>query len=89
MRITRTEFEGAAGRVAIERPPHAPTMRIDSIVRKPGTNGQVWKTWHVSAHANKNEQLEVARELQYRTDGVRGTTGDIAAYLRELERFAE
>jgi hypothetical protein len=64
-------------------------MRIESIVGRPKGATPIWRTWHVSAHAKEDELLEVARELQYRTDGVRGTNSDIAAYLRELERFAE
>ncbi len=88
MRTTRIEFEGTAGRGTIERAANSPTMRIDSYLRDPQPGSQTWKTWNLSAHAGEEEMLEVARELQRRTDGVRGTNGDVCEYLRELQRFA-
>ena len=89
MRITRIEGEGAAGRVAIERPAASPFLRVDSIIRDPRPADLVWKTWHLSAFDSEEEFLEVARELQHRTDGAAGTNGDVDGSFRELRRFAE
>jgi hypothetical protein len=89
MRITRIECEGSEGRFTIERPLGDPFMRIDSIVREPQHDPPTWKTWRLSAHASHDELFDVAGELQYRTEGARGTSFDIADYLRELERFTE
>lgn len=92
MKIKRIELEGPAGHVAIER--EGDRIRIDSILRNP--NGeQAWLTkvvaakQTIAADAVESVLWAVAKIIQKRCDGVRGTNGDIDGYYRELERFAD
>ena len=88
MRTKRIELEGSAGHVAIERQRGSTTMRIDSIVREP-KNEQAWKTWEVDASINDEALFEIAKEVQRRCAGVRGTNSDIHDYYREMQRFQD
>ena len=90
MRTKRIELEGSAGHVAIERPRGSTTIRIDSIIREPLPGGeQSWKTWEVDAHINDEALFEIAKEVQRRCAGVRGTNSDIHDYYREMQRFQD
>jgi len=90
MRTKRIELEGSAGHVAIERQRGSTTMRIDSIVREPLPGGeQAWKTWEVDASINDEALFEIAKEVQRRCAGVRGTNSDIHDYYREMQRFQD
>lgn len=92
MKIKRIELEGPAGRVAIER--EGEQIRIDSVIRDPGKE-QAWITRVVSskqlihADASESELWSLAKTIQRRCEGYRGTNSDIKAYYDELLRFAD
>lgn len=96
MRIKRIELEGDHGHASIERPRNSPrttrgnqTIRIDSILRNPKAHEQAWRTWEISSRTDSDELYNIAKILQQRCDGVRGTGGDVQDYYTELQRFAD
>jgi hypothetical protein len=89
MRIKRIELEGDNGHATIERTRASHTIRIDSILRNPKTHEQAWRTWEISSRTDSDELYNIAKILQQRCDGVRGTGGDVQDYYTELQRFAD
>lgn len=87
MRTRRTELDGEAGHVAIER--QESSIRIDSIIRDPKRGEQAWATWTIEASIAREALIELARRIQHRTDGWQGTNSEVHDYLRELERFVD
>ena len=89
MRTTRIELEGSAGHVAIERKRGDTTIRIDSIVRDPKAGEQAWKTWEVEARIDDEALFEIAKDVQRRCDGGRGSNSMVHDYFREMQRFQD
>jgi len=89
MKITRIEFDGDAGHLAIQRERGSATIRVDSILRNPKRAQQAWKTWELPARISDEDLFKVATEVQFRTDGGAGTNSMIHDYYRELQRFVD
>jgi hypothetical protein len=82
MRVTRIDVEGAQGKKAAVR------REGDKVVIElPGSPGQVW-TYEAAADDGA-EQGRLARMLQQKLDGCRGTEGDVAAYLRIIQMLGD
>jgi len=82
MRVTRIDVEGAQGKKAAVR------RQGDRVaIEVPGSAGQVW-TYEAGAQDGA-EQGRLARLLQQKLDGHRGTEGDVAGYLRIIQMLAD
>jgi predicted metal-dependent peptidase len=80
MKTTRIEIEGAKGKAAIRR-------ETDEVVIE-ATVGRKTTTWRFFSRIHE-DQVAMARRLQQRLDGYRGTAGDVADYLRAIQNFAD
>ena len=89
MRTTRTELDGDAGHLAIQRERGSATIRVDSIIREPKRGQQAWKNWELAASVSDEDLFKVAIEVQFRTDGGTGTNSMIHDYFREMQRFQD
>ena len=93
MKVTRIDLEGTAGHVSVVRDGDA--IRIDSIIRDP-KGEQAWVAQIVSVPAlratddrERARLWDIARLVQRRCDGVRGTNSEINEYHDELMRLAD
>jgi hypothetical protein len=89
MRTRRIELDGEAGHVAIERQANTTTIRIDSIIRDPKPGEQAWTTWTIEAGIDNEALYDVAKQIQQRADGRKGTNSEVHDYLHDLQRFTE
>jgi hypothetical protein len=89
MRTKRIELEGSHGHVAIERHRGSTDIRIDSITVCPRKREQAWMTWTMPARSSDDELFAIAKVVQRRCDGVRGTNSMVHDYFREMQRFQD
>jgi hypothetical protein len=83
--MVRAEIESTNGKATVFRRDEKVVVEVDSAVlgKRPG------RVCEFAANAkNPDECLWLARDLQVMLDGVSGTQGDIAEYVRVVECFA-
>lgn len=85
MRTTRIDLEGHPGHYATITRKRGSDLIEVTILTPAMPEG---RTHHVQADCEE-DLWSMAECLQEQLDGVRGTNGDIYAYLCELQRFAD
>jgi len=86
MRMVKVEIESTKGKATVYRRGHEVVVEVDGdVIGK--TKGQVWEL--TAAVSNGTEYYGLASDLQLMLDGVPGTRGDIADYLRVIGYFAD
>jgi len=86
MRMVKVEIESTKGKATVCRRGHEVVVEVDGSLAG-GTKGQVWE--FTAAVSNSTEYYRFASDLQLMLDGVPGTNGDIADYLRVIGYFAD
>jgi hypothetical protein len=81
MKIARIDITSTKGRATIFRSGQDIVINITPLIGRDDS-------WVVSARDERRQQ-QVARDLQTELDGVYGTRGDVAEYLRVIETFAD
>ena len=83
MKIARIDVSSTKGRATIFRSGTDIVINISRLVGRDDS-------WVVPARATAaGDRRTAARRLQIELDGIHGTNGDIAEYLRVIETFAD
>ena len=94
MKTTRIEIEGPNGTAVLRREDRRIVItgtRLTRVVeRRDGEGVPVGEAFQLVGRADNHQaNVVVARMLQKYLDGHRGTSGDIADYLRVIQTFAD
>ena len=83
MKIARIDVSSTKGRATIFRSGTDIVINVTPLVGRD-------ESWVVPARATADgERLVAARRLQMTLDGIYGTNGDVADYLRVIATFAD
>jgi len=87
MLIRKSSLVGKkAGEIHIERVDFRHFV-VESILPYTEEDQEGHKTWDLPTNICDDELMEVAIEVQYRSDGYRGSEREIEGWFNELQRF--
>jgi len=84
----RIDLESKAGHVVIERTAKRAFV-ITSTLNDEKCSGQASKTWERSTGIYDDELMQIAIEVQQRSDGYDGSNSEVHDYFREMQRFQD